>query len=966
VDDKKPVHVGRATRLMYGMLTDPNFSFNYFNRDQRLSAKKGGRKWSIMKAQLDYMMGTLLNNELVIASGRSVGKCQKDDSEIMMNDGTYKKLKELINTGFHISSYDEQYNKMCWAQAWAEDNGKKECFELELDGNFKTSVTEEHPFLTYDGWKPVNELKSGDYIVQQEYVPEPSHIDDTPSDNELKLIGYLLGDGCISNTCDFTNINPSIVNEMRNIVKDFDCVLKKKSKNNNKRGNYRISTSSTKIIGKAKEHKIRILLRELDIFNTTSHTKFIPDKYLKCSNEKLAILINRLFACDGWYSKDRIGYCTVSEKMMKQVQLILLRFGIRATYTKKYVKYNGGRNLAYVMNISTNKVVNFFTSIGIFTKLYVDNMLTHNDKGDRAKLIPLNTKLFNELKSQQNVTSKVLDGNSCRIRNTYKSIDITKLKRYLNVNNIDESNYRHLWQNIIWTKIKSITSIGKHSTVAVSVPETSTHIIDGILSHNTSSVEHMLFMIALTNPKKWSAYVVRNMRHATVLEHHLTEYFNKDTFSRQFYINYDKKSRVFSFTNGHKMEIRIVGHDKTGATTLVSGHYDYLFIDEAQLLPRAILNELIPAVKEGGQIVVTGVPNDIRDSVLYYYVSRYSHDKSDVMYYRYASYESEDWDDDKQARAIMLYGGKHTPAWRNLVEGKWGDHAASVFRPSKLVDGIVDNPFFRFKTFNGNSFEDAYRQLNLPILPPKYNYYIMGGDMGYTSNSPLHIVMLGAYKKKVKDVEVEHYDVIYRVEIENMAPYNIAKTINYLLDYFSCKHAAIDAQTVGHAVYDNLINQEIFPGSYIRNKMYMMPVIFTKPVIMSYIDTVNINTGRDQQEEIKYAMKVAGTMKMIELVEAERFHIALAETNADDYDDLITIMIAETQSPSTKTLHPYTYVNSVNEHCVDALRCCALVILLIVEKGLFRGGYGSVASPKKLTHTVFNRKSRQAPRRRRM
>ena len=57
-------------RLLYAMLTDPKFSFEYFNRDQRLSAKKGGVRWSIMKPQLDYMMGLLLSNEIVVASGR--------------------------------------------------------------------------------------------------------------------------------------------------------------------------------------------------------------------------------------------------------------------------------------------------------------------------------------------------------------------------------------------------------------------------------------------------------------------------------------------------------------------------------------------------------------------------------------------------------------------------------------------------------------------------------------------------------------------------------------------------------------------------------------------------------------------------------------------------------------------------------------------------------------------------------
>ena len=479
----------------------------------------------------------------------------------------------------------------------------------------------------------------------------------------------------------------------------------------------------------------------------------------------------------------------------------------------------------------------------------------------------------------------------------------------------------------------------------------------------TSSVEHMLFTTALTFPKKSSGYVVPNMRHATVLQQALTAYFNKDSFTREMFIGYDKKERIFAMNNGHTIEIRIVGHDKTGSRTLVSGHYDFLYIDEAQLLPKAILNELLPAVKEGGQIVVTGVPNDVRDSVLYYFVSR-----NKTLYFRYASTESEDWDEDKYERAKTLYGGTHTPNWKNLVEGLWGDHASSVFRPSRLVDSLIKNDAFVFKSYNGNSFDDMYKELNLPILKSKYNFYIIGGDMGYTSNSPSHLIVLGAYDKKDKsdaDAEsVQHYDVVYRLEIENMASFNMAKSMNYLIDYFNCKHFCIDTQTFGHQVYDHLIDKEIFPATYRRNKMYIYPAIFTRPVIMGFIDTVDQTTGMEVSEEIRYAEKVAGTTKMVELVEDGRFHIAHSDSGAENFDDLVTIMMAETQTPNMRRLHPFTYSNSVNDHATDALRCCALVILQVIEKGLSRYGYTrSGAKPIRLGKNVFKPGSRRPKRR---
>ena len=446
------------------------------------------------------------------------------------------------------------------------------------------------------------------------------------------------------------------------------------------------------------------------------------------------------------------------------------------------------------------------------------------------------------------------------------------------------------------------------------LPQTEIIIATGRGTGKSSSLSHMLFMVALSNPKKWSGVVLPNARHANTIIQSLIDYFNKDSFVREIFLGYDKKDRMFNFRNGHKIEIRIVGHDKTGERTMVSGHFDFLFVDEAQLLRRAILNELIPTMKEGAKIIVSGVPNDIRDTILYYYVSN-----KNAMYYRYATYEADDWDEEKERRTLDLYGGKHTPAWRNLCEGLWGDSAAAVFRPSKLVEGLIKNENFRFVSFNGNAFEELFPKLNLPILRSKYCFYIIGGDMGYTSNSPSHIVVLGAYNKADNEgKDVQHYDVVYRLEIENMASYNMAKSMNYLIEYFNCKHVAIDTQTFGHQVYDHLIDKTIFPVTFRQNKMFMYPVIFTRPVVMGHVETVDQTTGQPVKEEIRYAEKVAGTAKMVELVEDERFHISHADSGVEDFDDLVTIMMAETQIPSMNRLFPFTYTNSVNDHCFVA------------------------------------------------
>lgn len=953
--------VNWSIRMFYAMLTDPQFSFNYFNRDNRTSVKKGGKPWKIMKSQLDYQFSLLLDYmEVVIATGRGTGKCQIGSTLITLQDGTQVQIKDLPNTFKTLTFTDD--NEVKYINANKFYNGIEDVYEIKLEGGITQSVTSEHPFLTSGGrWIHAKDLKPGDYLIQPKQLPEPLNSINV-CDEELKLIGYLLGDGCISKkACSFTNINQDIINEMNKILVYYNCTLKKQSSINHVSGNYRISLTETDRTKLKNKHLVRKIIKKIGLYNTNSHTKFIPDKYFKCNNDKLALLLNRLFACDGWYYRNTIGYCTVSKRMMKQVQYLLLRYGIKSSYTKKKVKYNGGFKYAYQMSITANYVREFYEKIGVFTKLTNENTIHLKNLNNQKYLVPIDKKTYKELNSKRIYSSHISRKSNCELKKCYKSYEEDKLKKFLKLNELTE--YKNLYKNIMYTKVKSIKNIGEHKTYGIEVPGTHTHVIEGIVSHNSSSISHMLFMIALTNPRKWSGMVLPNAKHANNIIQSLTDYFNKDPFVRELFIGYDKKDRIFNFKNGHKIEIRIVGHDKTGERTMVSAHYDFLFVDEAQLLARPILYELLPTMKEGARIIISGVPNDIRDTILYYYVSNKS-----AMYYRYATHEMDDWDEEKERRTIDLYGGKHTPSWRNLCDGLWGDHASSVFRPSKLVDSLINNDFFRYKTYNGNSFDELYQQMNLPILRSKYNFFIIGGDMGYTSNSPSHIIVLGAYDKKDRsDPEagpVQHYDVIYRLEIENMASYNMAKSMNYLIDYFNCKHFAIDTQTFGHQVYDHLIDREIFPGTYRRNKMYIYPAIFTRPVVMGTIDTVDQTTGQPVEEEIRYAEKVAGTTKMVELVEDGRFHIAHVDSGAEDYDDLVTVMMAETQTPSMRRLHPFTYSNSVNEHAVDALRCCALVIFQIIEKGISRYGYAKGgAKPIRLGKNVFKpnvkRKSRR-------
>src|SRR5690606_27191378 len=85
-------------------------------------------------------------------------------------------------------------------------------------------------------------------------------------------------------------------------------------------------------------------IREVGLMGSGAHEKSIPSCIFTRKNELVALFLSRLFACDGWacvssYGQSEIGYCSVNEVLIRQVQHLLLRFGVYSSITSKKTSY---------------------------------------------------------------------------------------------------------------------------------------------------------------------------------------------------------------------------------------------------------------------------------------------------------------------------------------------------------------------------------------------------------------------------------------------------------------------------------------------------------------------------------------------------------------------------------------------------------------------------------------------------
>ena len=91
-----------------------------------------------------------------------------------------------------------------------------------------------------------------------------------------------------------------------------------------------------------RENPLTRWLRSLGIWGRRASDKFVPAVVFTLCREEIACFLNRLFATDGWATvlssgQAQLGFCSASERMARQVQHLLLRFGVIASLRHRRV-----------------------------------------------------------------------------------------------------------------------------------------------------------------------------------------------------------------------------------------------------------------------------------------------------------------------------------------------------------------------------------------------------------------------------------------------------------------------------------------------------------------------------------------------------------------------------------------------------------------------------------------------------
>lgn len=379
-------------------------------------------------------------------------------------------------------------------------NYRRRVLRLRLRSGRTITVTRNHPLRVMEEsgfvvWRTAEKIETGDTVVSALFGAMEAAEGDGLSEQEAVLIGYLVAEGTLSPTTSvrFTNWDPEVGDEFSRLMDQlFDT-----------KGS-RYGAGDYAFYGKALRAEIA---ERYDLDYVTAEGKKVPHCIRTGGAKMQRAFLSALFEGDGWIDgSSTIGYCSASEQLAREVQLLLYGFGIPATLSSKRVE--GYDHDYWTVTVNPSAAHRFIDEIGFRSarrQAQVQAKFRRSRHDPRFENIPHLQSLIRILqadaggdRSFDRITRDLFReelGIECSRRRLSLLVKWAEAREgrlaptsqaivgYLR--SLAESRYS-------FETVESIEDGGEEPTFDLVVPETHSFLANGILSHNTTVALHVI------------------------------------------------------------------------------------------------------------------------------------------------------------------------------------------------------------------------------------------------------------------------------------------------------------------------------------------------------------------------------------------------------------------------------------------------------------------------------------------
>ena len=279
-------------------------------------------------------------------------RCLAKDSMVMLPDGTETPIQDL-KVGDEVLAFDFKTEELVPTKVIDTFKGFADnMVTMGISDHQTMTCTDDHPFAhraqPNDAikFKTIKEINGRIREFQSVVLPSkwnPDTVREVCSADMARIVGYLLGDGCLTYTnrrLEFAQKEMAFIEDMRTCLQKEGCDMRSYSNN-----------TVHHISGSSSGNVVLDTIRRLGLLGTNSKTKFIPKEFYTATREEIENLLVGLIHTDGSVDGGNVRYYTVSRAMADGVKKLCLRLGIYASISKDTRKRKASHNDVYRVTI---------------------------------------------------------------------------------------------------------------------------------------------------------------------------------------------------------------------------------------------------------------------------------------------------------------------------------------------------------------------------------------------------------------------------------------------------------------------------------------------------------------------------------------------------------------------------------------------------------------------------------------
>ena len=426
-------------------------------------------------------------------------ECVTGDTLVCLTDGRRIPIRNLVGTTPEVWSVDNAGRIVDASSDAVWCVGARPVIKVRLASGRSIRATGPHRLMTLEGWARLEHLRPNDRIAIARRIPEPIATERWPEE-QVGLLGQLIGDGSYLSNAPMRYTTNSVENSA--FVAHAAATA--------------FGAKVTCIRGKGSWHQLLISgngnrwhpsgvnawLRSLGIFGRRSHEKRIPETAFRLANDQIALLLRHLWATDGSLCARSgrgghgVYYATNSPGLAADVAALLLRLGIvtRTTRVKKegyrdgfQIHVSGGADQRRFIDI----VGAFGPRVGPATLLR--ELLEPVRPNTNVDTLPVSA--FDRVRCamlERGIAQRAMAtlrgtayGGSAHFKFAPSRTLLANYAALLN----DDVLAEWATNDLFWDRIVAIEADGEEEVFDLTVPGPSSWLADGVISHNSGSLE---------------------------------------------------------------------------------------------------------------------------------------------------------------------------------------------------------------------------------------------------------------------------------------------------------------------------------------------------------------------------------------------------------------------------------------------------------------------------------------------